>query len=562
MRGLRNVGAPRLTWILLGLMSVAAAAVVVILGLRLSFFNDEWYVLLQRPGLSADAIFEPSNEHLIAMPVLIYKAHIALFGLDDQLPFRLTLAAAFVALGVVVFLFVRERVGEVIGLAAAALVLFMGPAWEDLLWSFQVGFVGSLASGIGALLALERRDRRGDLCACLLLILALSFSDLGVPFVLGAFVAVLVRRRPLELWIALVPGALFALWWLLYGQHATSHLSAHNLVRLPGYVVKAPLSGIVSVSGLHAAASLIGDALGIHVDADSAEPLLLLAIPIGLALAVMIVRLLRRGWRPSPELLAIATVALSFWALTGANYLPGREPAASRYQLISGTLLILAAAELARSRPPRRLAQRAVALAACVAVGLNVYFLTHGFDVMRRHATLAKADLGALEIGRGQVPDGYGLLESVTHDNALAGVTAGAFYRETDAHGSPADSPREIATAPLYARSSADNVLAAGYGFGLDPAPVAGARQAGCDRAGVGASGEARLPFRAVRIVNAGRSKATIGVRRFASPQALVILGAVARHSAIWLRIPPDRVAVPWHLQTIEGPAVRVCRPG
>jgi len=66
MRGLRNVGAPRLTWILLGLMSVAAAAVVVILGLRLSFFNDEWYVLLQRPGLSADAIFEPSNEHLIA----------------------------------------------------------------------------------------------------------------------------------------------------------------------------------------------------------------------------------------------------------------------------------------------------------------------------------------------------------------------------------------------------------------------------------------------------------------------------------------------------------------
>ena len=34
---------------------------------------------------------------------------------------------------------------------------------------FQMGFMGSLACGLGALLALERGDRRGDWLACALL---------------------------------------------------------------------------------------------------------------------------------------------------------------------------------------------------------------------------------------------------------------------------------------------------------------------------------------------------------------------------------------------------------
>src|ERR671930_218046 len=52
-------------WIL-AVLCLASATTLVVLGSKLTFFNDEWYLLLQRPGLSADAILEPLNEHVVA----------------------------------------------------------------------------------------------------------------------------------------------------------------------------------------------------------------------------------------------------------------------------------------------------------------------------------------------------------------------------------------------------------------------------------------------------------------------------------------------------------------
>ena len=120
------------------------------------------------------------------------------------------LSAAVGALGIVVYALVSARAGRVAGLVAATLLLFLGPAWEDLLWSFQMGFVGSLAAGLGALLALERDTPRRNAAACALLVLSLLLSDVGLALVVSAAVAIALRRRPRQAWIPLVPVALFA----------------------------------------------------------------------------------------------------------------------------------------------------------------------------------------------------------------------------------------------------------------------------------------------------------------------------------------------------------------
>ncbi|MGZ4132635.1 MAG: hypothetical protein ACXVWF_06290, partial [Actinomycetota bacterium] len=143
-------------WPALALICGASALTVVLLGTQLTFFNDDWYFLLQRPGFTADSVLAPHNGHLSASVVLLYKALVGLFGLGSQLPFRLVLGAAVACLGVLVYALVSERLGRPLGLVAAALVVFLGPAWEDLLWSFQIGLIGSLVAGVGALLALER----------------------------------------------------------------------------------------------------------------------------------------------------------------------------------------------------------------------------------------------------------------------------------------------------------------------------------------------------------------------------------------------------------------------
>ena len=74
------------------------------------------------------------------------------------------------------------------------------PAWQNILWPFQVGWLLSLAAGLGALLALDRGDRRGEAAACALVALSLASSGIGVAIAAGVLVDVL-WRRPRAAWI-------------------------------------------------------------------------------------------------------------------------------------------------------------------------------------------------------------------------------------------------------------------------------------------------------------------------------------------------------------------------
>src|SRR4029077_716733 len=93
------------------------------------------------------------------------------------------------------FVYVRRRLGPWPALIAAVLLLFLGPAWADLLWGFQIAFVGSALFGIAMLLALDRGDRRGDIAACVFLTLSVGFSSLGLSFLVGAVADFVQRRR-------------------------------------------------------------------------------------------------------------------------------------------------------------------------------------------------------------------------------------------------------------------------------------------------------------------------------------------------------------------------------
>ena len=94
----------RWSWLWLVAVCGASALLLVILGTKLSFFSDDWYFLLQRPGLSShggiDVLLAPHNGNLVAVDVVIYKALIGVFGLRSQLPFRLVFAGLIVAVGV------------------------------------------------------------------------------------------------------------------------------------------------------------------------------------------------------------------------------------------------------------------------------------------------------------------------------------------------------------------------------------------------------------------------------------------------------------------------------
>ena len=150
------------------------------------------------------------------------------------------------------FVYVRRRVGDGLALLGCVLILFLGAAWTDLLWSFQIGFSGSLAAGIGALLALDRDSRRGEVTACILLVASTSFSELGIPFAVGALVNVALGPWPRlrRLYVPLVPAFLYGLWYFGWGHTGPQTSSFHNFLNSPKFAFESISENLALLLGI------------------------------------------------------------------------------------------------------------------------------------------------------------------------------------------------------------------------------------------------------------------------------------------------------------------------
>src|SRR4029078_5726307 len=108
----------------------------------------------------------------------------------------------------IVYVLSRRRIGPWWALVPLALVL-VSRGWEPLLWAFQMGQLLSILCWLGALLALDRRDWRGDLTTSVLLVVALASSSFAPPLVLAVAVELVLSRRWRTLWVLIAPAAAY-----------------------------------------------------------------------------------------------------------------------------------------------------------------------------------------------------------------------------------------------------------------------------------------------------------------------------------------------------------------
>jgi hypothetical protein len=530
---------------LLVLICTAGGLLVVALQMRLTFFNDDWWFLLQRPGLEShgglDTLLAPHNGNIVVLQAAAYKLLVAVFGMGSRLPFALLSGLTVAVLGLLVFRLVEQRLGPVLALAAAGVVMFMGPAWEAFLFFAAMGHPAALAFGIGALLALERDTKRRNALACGLLVCGVLVFTLAIAFVVGAAVAILVvRRRPRQSWIPAVPAAAFALWWAFYGHRQASGISATHIAHLPRYVFDAVSAGLASATGL------AHQSLPALVSSGHALTLIVLAL---LALWLL------RGGRPGRWALVFAATAFAFWALTGASAIVGRGANSSRYQITGAVLVILLAAELLRGLRLSRTGLTVVSLTAVAIVASNLMLMRQGYDFMRVESQKAEADLGALQLARDIAPASLWLLAPVAHDGYLNGVTADRYFAETRAHGTPAFySAAQIAASPLAQRQGVDSVLAAAYGLaaqGARPRPIGNCARLSAAVAGAGAA--APLRPGPTQITNLSRYPLVVGASRFASGQWPVYIAFLAPRSTKQVTVPTASSASGWRVSFSTG---------
>jgi hypothetical protein len=561
--GLGRLDPNRLVWIgLAGLLLVGAAFLYhETRGTTLWF--DEWEWALDRRGGGLDAFLKPHNGHFSLIPVALYKLLFATAGLSDYRPYRVMVVAGHLGCVALVFVYAKRRVGSYPALLAAALLLFLGPASQNILWPFQIAWQISLAAGLGCLLMLDRADRVGDVGACVLLGIALASSGLGPAVALGVAVDVLWGRGWRRIWIVAVPLAAYALWWIAYQDE--SFLSRHNIVLAPGYVADAAAGAISSLAGLTETAGLRPDT----------------PLAWGRALAILVVVVLvwrLAATRPVPRrVVTLLTLVLSFWTLT-ATRAQISPPYSSRYLYVGAFFVLLLAVEMARgTRLPRG---AAVLLGAAVAAAIlsNLAVLRNTARFLQDQAQLAKANLAAVEIGRPVAPRDLVL----THFPQFPGIVikVGPYLAAEKAIGSPAATPAQLARQPKAARRVADLTLIDIHRLRLQPtrrgvrpgAPptveaAAGGtvvRRAAC----VSFVPAAVTPVAAAHqldvivpssglVVTSQGGPVTVSVRRFADEPLPV--GRLAASASTVLRIGPDLSVRAWHARIAPTDRATVC---
>ena len=535
--------------ILLGVALFLAAVVTLVLTKDTTFAADNWAFLMTRRDPSVETLLNPHNEHIVLIPALIDQGLLRVFGMDSARPEQVLLIAFLLTTAALLYVYVKRRVGSWLALLATLLVLFLGPAWEVLLWPFEITFVGPVMFGLAMLLALEREDTKGDVAACAFLALALGFSNLGVAFIPAAAVAVAIGPR--ERWLRrsyvfLIPALLFGIWYLGWGTDAESHMSLRNVLASPQFVFESAAVSVGALSGL-----------GTSAVTNVTDPTWGQVLLVALALAAVAWKLRHRGtlerW-----LWPIAAAALTNWFLTAFNLFPGRDAAASRYQYVGAIFVLMVLANVFKGTRPGRNALIALAVFTALAIGPNLVTLKNGSNVFEDQAVLTRSDTAAIEIAQRTVDPSFQLTPEIAGTPSLIDINASEYLQAVDEYGSPAYSQSELEAAPASGRFAADIVLAHALPLsvsGTDNRPgVAGKCVV------VSEPGEVTLTSPRTRVEVDPGDPATLSLRRFADPGSYPVnTEGAPGGSAVELNIPRDLSPRPWLLRVEAAQPVRVC---
>lgn len=302
-----------------GIMFAAVVAVAfplyLIRGNEQWFFLDEWDFLASRRATRLHDLLAPHNEHWSTLPILAYRALWQIVGLRSYVPYQVGIVVLHLSAAILLWMLMRRaRVQPFIAAAAAATFVLFGSGREDIVWAFQIGFVGALVCGLGHLLLADHDGplARRDVLGLAVGGLGLMCSGVAVTMTIVVALAVVVRRGWRAAAFHAAPLAVvYLVWWVPYGRPATSEQSYS-----PGPIVRFVAIGVGNGFGKLGQLPGVGAALGV-----------LLVVGLGFAWWRMpITELRRRAAAPS----ALLVGAFVFLTISAVGRAAGRGPESAR----------------------------------------------------------------------------------------------------------------------------------------------------------------------------------------------------------------------------------------
>ncbi|HVV36279.1 MAG TPA: hypothetical protein VHC63_06710 [Acidimicrobiales bacterium] len=396
------------------------------------FFGDEWDFILYR-GLHHPrwGLLYPHNEHWSTLPILWYRAVFSVFGLRSYWPY---LAGVFglhlLACHLLWRLMRRAGVGIAVATGLVTVFAFFGAGSENMTWAFQVGFVGSLVSGMALLLALDGAPTRRRV--------ALVSA--------GAVASLLLSGISVVMVMALALGA-FGRW----GARAAAVVAAPAAAV---YVVWLRTAGAVGLSGdtksLHGGPDDIphyvwggmSATLGAPFHSDTVGKVLLVALVVVAAARG------RSWWRRAPEVCALAVAAPVMFAVISQGRGNIGMAAASRYLYLCAALLLAFIAFAVQQFAGRSVLRVALVLAVSVGLAASgwLQLRDNARDDRTRDQTVRGQMLAALTVARSEPRVSNFVDFTYNHDITVAEM---ASLRDRGRLPRLSPNPRQLAQARL-----------------------------------------------------------------------------------------------------------------
>jgi hypothetical protein len=504
----------------------------------------------------AHAMFNPpSGKYLIAVPLVLYKAMFELFQLDFEPQLAVAVGLILLCAGLL-FLLLRERVGDLAAVPPVVLMLFFAPGWEVSLNADRIPSQIALTAGLAMLLVLERRDLRGDIAAAVLLTISLASHPIGIGFGVMAFVMIVLRGPPerlTRLWVAVGPTALYGVWYLSLRapEAGRGPVSPGDVISFLGdswVALTAGVTGLFSVLAEPAYDEPLGWIVG--------------AILLGL----IVWGVARFWWRLSPTFWA--AVAGLVVLIVATRLSPGftRMPEGPRYLYPYAFLLLIVLAEIASAIRAARWVLSAAALVLALSVGASVAFFVEQSGDVEFQGAISRAQLAGVELAGHNVDPDY--------QPAEFGPNAGEYLEAADNYGSIGFSPAELASQPEAVRLQGDRTLVESQGLAFVPAASTSPPPAGTPSRALGSveregappgcvvtassHSEVALDSPAFWVRSNGLQEAGLNLGRFAD-QAFTPLTPPPPGVAAGMVLPADGIDEPWRLGIDSQEPVTVC---
>lgn len=486
------------------------------------FFFDEWDFVVNRNQLSIESIFSSHNGHPSAVTAAVYLLFLNLFGIDFFSPFIIAGLAVHLLVTVLVGRIVAQHVSQWVALPAIIAMGLLGTGWQNSMWPFQIGFMGSVASFLATVLLLgdgtTAPGSRKLTLSSIALVIGVMCSSVGLAGI-GAVALMTIgdrSRRQREWWTALPAAVIYSLWYVGFGSGTATSVSLSPSV-VADYVLQ---SASFAAASLGAASQIWG------------------ALVIGLLIPLLTLRIRRAGKEMRSSLLLPTSFLALFWVMTAVSRGDLGELGASRYTYIGAVGLIVIMAQVSQNN---KFAGTLMFIGLSASAVLTSSTLLSGSQGLRYESEIVRAQLEWVEEHAALIP--HELVVDPIHTPQLV---VGSYLESKARLGGSISSPSGFSALSPGAATALDSLVARSWVLKSEASA-----EVGCGNA-IPVDQIDLDPGSTISLISGDDAFFTIS--RFSDTESMPIPLAV--HTQI--SVPHDKWTQPWSLR-LSGTETFLC---